>query len=201
MTREFDLKTEKFVEGGFELLEPAKTHVAYRTRDEVLIGTDFGADSLTDSGYPRVIKSWRRGTDLKEAQTVFSGDKTDVSASQYAYRDRGVAHEFQVRALTFYTSKYWYRAPDLSKPATDPTQPPFQEVGIPADATLTTFADQAIIRLRSDWAQVITFEAGSLLAVPLRDLLNGDLAKAQVLFEPTPNASLAATRAGPSSAR
>jgi prolyl oligopeptidase PreP (S9A serine peptidase family) len=53
--------------------------------------------SLTDSGYPRVIKSWRRGTPLESAVTVFEVGKEDISASQYAYHDRGGAvHEFQL---------------------------------------------------------------------------------------------------------
>ena len=44
--REFDLKAEKWItpeEGGFELKEAAKCSVRYRSRDELLIGTDFGA--------------------------------------------------------------------------------------------------------------------------------------------------------------
>ena len=58
----------------------------------------------------RVIRSWRRGTPLEEATTVFEGEQSDISVSQYAYRDHGVAHEFRVRSLTFYTSKHANRA-------------------------------------------------------------------------------------------
>ena len=57
--REFDLATKTFVEGGFVTTEPNKLEVNFRRRDELLIGTDFDGTgaSLTDSGYPRVIKS------------------------------------------------------------------------------------------------------------------------------------------------
>jgi prolyl oligopeptidase len=66
--REFDLITQKFVDTtsdsldggedqGFELLDPSKCSVSYRSRNELLIGTDFESisdgevkDSLTDSG-------------------------------------------------------------------------------------------------------------------------------------------------------
>ena len=63
-TREMDLAEERFLspeEGGFALPRAAKTQIAYRSRDEVLVGTDFdgSGESLTDSGYPRVVKSWR----------------------------------------------------------------------------------------------------------------------------------------------
>ena len=90
-TREFCLKTSTFVEGGFEMLEPAKSQVGWRSRDEVLVGTDFDGDGecLTDSGYPRVCRSWKRGTPLSEASGLER--KICISASQYAYTDHGVA--------------------------------------------------------------------------------------------------------------
>lgn len=113
--REFDLSTEQFVDvsdGGFAIATPAKTRISYRSRNEVLVGTDFGMDgsSLTDSGYPRVVKSWKRGTPLEDAVTVFEGKQSDIAASQFAYHDRGFVHEFQLRSITFYTSQYFYRS-------------------------------------------------------------------------------------------
>ena len=77
VVREFDLGARAFVEGGFRTTTPAKCEVGFRRRDEVLIGTDFDGTgaSLTDSGYPRVIKSWRRGTPLESAVTVFEVGK------------------------------------------------------------------------------------------------------------------------------
>ena len=77
IVREFDMVTREFVADGFELPE-AKSQLAWVDADTVLVGTDFGADSLTDSGYPRVIKRWRRGTPLTDAETVFEGARTDV---------------------------------------------------------------------------------------------------------------------------
>ena len=52
--REFDLQTKAFVDGGFFLPE-AKGSVSWKSRDVLLVGTDFGAGSLTDSGYPRQV--------------------------------------------------------------------------------------------------------------------------------------------------
>ena len=72
MLREFDLVRKRFVppsEGGFVVPE-AKTRVAWQSADVLLIGTQFPGDdaaaSLTDSGYPRTIREWRRGTPLEE---------------------------------------------------------------------------------------------------------------------------------------
>src|SRR3954462_10636705 len=63
VVREFDLSAGRFVEGGFTLPE-AKSEVAWADADTLLVGTDWGADSLTSSGYPRIVKLWKRGTPL-----------------------------------------------------------------------------------------------------------------------------------------
>ena len=61
VVREFDMRTREFVTGGFELPE-AKTQITWEDANTVLVGTDFGPDSLTDSGYARLVKRWRPGT-------------------------------------------------------------------------------------------------------------------------------------------
>ena len=72
VVREFDMRTRQFVADGFELPE-AKTDISWQDADTVLVGTDFGPGSLTDSGYPRIVKRWRRGQPLAEAETLFAG--------------------------------------------------------------------------------------------------------------------------------
>ena len=192
--REFSLKTSTFVEGGFAMPEPAKSQVGWRGPDELVVGTDFGGDGscLTDSGYPRTCRSWKRGTPLSEAKTIFEGEKADIAASQYAYKDHGVAHELRVRSLTFYTAKYWHRTPqDLDKVSACDDTTPFAEVPIQEDAQMSTFGSMALTTLRSDWAiSGKVFKQGSLLAVRMAALMAGDLAEAQVLFEPTASRSL-----------
>ena len=69
---------------GFALPE-AKSNVNWIDQDRVFVGTDFGPGSLTSSGYPRVVKEWRRGTPLSAAVTVFEGQPDDVAA--YARHD------------------------------------------------------------------------------------------------------------------
>ena len=63
VVREFDLPTKAFVKDGFTLPE-AKSEVAWRDRDTLYVATDFGPGSLTDSGYPRIVKEWKRGSPL-----------------------------------------------------------------------------------------------------------------------------------------
>ena len=154
IAREFDLRSKSFVPDGFRTETAAKCDVGFRRRDEVLIGTDFDGDgsTLTNSGYPKVVKSWLRGTPLSSARTVFEVEQGDLAASQYAYYDRGgVAHEFRLRQISFYKSEQWYRVPDLTKAAPDdPT--PFTKLDLPDDVSLSTFGTEATLELRSEWA-------------------------------------------------
>ena len=80
VVREFDLAAKAFVKDGFALPE-AKSTMAWRDTDSVYVGTNFGAGSMTDSGYPRIVKLWRRGTPIADARTVFEGQQTDVSSA------------------------------------------------------------------------------------------------------------------------
>ena len=105
VVREFDLAQKRFVppsEGGFVAPE-AKTRVAWQSADVLLIGTKFPDDpaSLTDSGYPRTIREWRRGTPLAEAVKVYEGEQSDVSVGATAYLDRGFEYELRYRSVTF----------------------------------------------------------------------------------------------------
>lgn len=86
VVREFDLLRKAFVgpeEGGFTLPE-AKSSVSWKSIDLLLVGTDMrdGA-SMTDSGYPRVVREWARGSGLGESTTVYEGEQQDVSVSGY----------------------------------------------------------------------------------------------------------------------
>ena len=63
------------------MLPEAKSEVAWRDRDTLYVGTDFGPGSLTSSGYPRLVKEWRRGTPLAQARAVFEGKAEDVSVA------------------------------------------------------------------------------------------------------------------------
>mmetsp|Transcript_20763 Transcript_20763/g.41318 ORF Transcript_20763/g.41318 Transcript_20763/m.41318 type:complete len:821 (+) Transcript_20763:54-2516(+) len=202
--REFCLSTETFVdpngdEQGFEITTPAKTRISYRSRNECLVGTDFHHDksTLTDSGYPRVVKSWKRGTPLSEAVTVFEAQQTDIAANMYSYHDRGYVHEFQLRSITFYTSQYLYRALPVEGVAgvtADMEEVPFREVPIPEDAELGTFANTALVTLRSDLdIGGKSFKAGSMVALPMPELMENDWTNAVAMFTPTLSRSLSSS--------
>jgi prolyl oligopeptidase len=74
--REFDLKTGKFVEGGF-VLPKSKQRIAWEDKDTLLVARDWGNGTMTPSGYPYIVKRWKRGTPLDQAIEVFRGGASD----------------------------------------------------------------------------------------------------------------------------
>jgi prolyl oligopeptidase len=176
--REFDLKAKQFVTNGFYLPE-AKSAVVWRNRDELYVGTDFGPGSLTSSGYPRIVKEWKRGTPLTEAKMVFEGKPEDVAVDPAVVHDHGRIYEFISRGVTFFTSEELVRRGD-----------DWVRIDKPADARVSTFEDQILLRLRSDWTVGgKTYPAGALLATDFDSFLGGKR-NFDVLFEPTERKSL-----------
>jgi prolyl oligopeptidase len=77
--REFDVESKTFVADGFRL-PSAKSRVSWRDDDTLYVATDFGPESLTRSGYPRLVKVWRRGTPLSEATPLYEAKVDSVGA-------------------------------------------------------------------------------------------------------------------------
>jgi len=105
--KEFDVATGSFVEGGFDLPE-AKTDLAWLDADALLVATDLGAGSLTDSGYARTLVRLERGEPLEAAPRVFEGARTDVGVFARVERDGDTAHVFVQRAVSFFETEYYY---------------------------------------------------------------------------------------------
>ena len=64
---------------------------------------------------------------------------------------------------------------------------------IPEDAEIGTFGSDAMVTLRSDWTPPGTtkaYVAGTLLALPMSDVMDNNWASALPLFEPTASKSL-----------
>jgi prolyl oligopeptidase len=76
VVREFNPKAKTFVEGGFNIPE-GKHRISWLDKDTLLVATDFGEGTLTESGYPYIVKSLKRGQTLAQAMEVYSGDKGD----------------------------------------------------------------------------------------------------------------------------
>ncbi|PRX46448.1 prolyl oligopeptidase [Prauserella shujinwangii] len=178
VVREFDLERREFVAGGFELPE-AKSSVAWIDEDRIYVGTDFGAGSLTHSGYPRLVKEWRRGTPLTEAELVFEGKPEDVAVRGVHDHTEGWERDLVRRSVDFYRSELYLRTADG-----------LVRVDVPDDANASLHREWLLVRTRSPWRTGgAEYPAGALLAARLDDFLGGDRALT-VLFEPDPHTSL-----------
>ncbi|HLL18983.1 MAG TPA: prolyl oligopeptidase family serine peptidase [Rubrivivax sp.] len=180
VVREFDTVAKRFVgEGGFTLPE-AKTSVDWIDADTLFVASDFGAGSLTESGYPRVIKRWRRGQPLAQATTVFEADKRDVAAFVSVDLTPGYERTVVGRSIDFYNSRRWLLQGQ-------------QQVAIdkPQDASLSFHREHVLIELRSDWKLGDkTWPRGSLLVGNAAAYLKGER-QLTALFTPTDTRSLA----------
>lgn len=180
VVREFDVTTKTFVADGFALPE-AKSSITWKDRDTVYVGTDFGPGSFTDSGYPRIAKTWKRGTPLSAATTILEGKASDIYVMAYRDEDHGKAHDLVMVAPTFFTNEtYVIGADGLVK------------IDKPDDADVSFWDDQIAFTLRTDWAPAdTTWPAGSLITMDSADFLAGKRDRFTALFTPRPNSSLA----------
>ncbi len=105
-TREFDLASSAFVPGGF-LIPHAKQFADWENADTILVGTDWGPGSMTESGYPFIVKRLHRGQPLAQAAEVFRGTKDDVQVLVSTFTD-GQGHRAPIvqRGLDFFRSEF-----------------------------------------------------------------------------------------------
>ena len=179
VVREFDIATKSFVADGFVLPE-AKSTISWRDRDSIYVATDFGPGSLTDSGYPRIAKLWRRGTPLASAETIAEGSKEDVYLIASRDQTKGWVRDYVYRAPTFFTNEL-FLLQDGKQVRIDKQD----------SANANLHRDWLLLELREDWTVGgTTHAAGSLLATKLDAFLAGKRTF-DVLFAPSERTSLA----------
>ncbi|MCB9676095.1 MAG: S9 family peptidase [Alphaproteobacteria bacterium] len=177
--REFDVPTKSWVEGGFALDE-AKSRVGWIDRDTLYVGTDFGEGSMTDSGYPRIAKRWKRGTELSAAELVYEGKKEDISVGAWHDYTPGFEGDFVYRGVTFYTDEMF-----------EVTKKGLWKIPKQDDANAAVHRGRIFIELRSDWETGgKTYAQGSLIVADYKKFKKGK-ATFETLFAPTETTSLA----------
>jgi prolyl oligopeptidase len=179
VVREFDLSTRDFVKDGFAL-PLSKNRWTWVDADTLLVGTAAAGDPVTDSGYPRAVRLWKRGTPLSQARVVFEGQQRDVWASASSDRTPGFERSFVMRGIDFYRHEMFVLDGAGLK-----------QVPKPQDAQVAFWKERALMRLRSDWKQgERVWPAGSLLVMSASALMEGK-AEPVALFTPTAQRSLA----------
>ena len=109
--REFDTTSGQFVDGGFALPE-GKHRLEWLDPGTLLVATDFGEGTLTESGYPYIVKTLERGQALEQAVEVYRGEQADggygVSPSVYRDKDGAIEAVLFHRPLDTYRAETWH---------------------------------------------------------------------------------------------
>jgi prolyl oligopeptidase len=178
--REYDVDEKRFVKEGF-LIPEAKTDIAWRDARTLYVATDFGKGSMTTSGYPRIVKEWRRYTPLIAATTVFEGKETDVGAGVSVVYEKGRTYDLVRRAIDFWNRETFLRVDDQ-----------WVKLAVPTDARVATANHWLLVRLVTDWKPAeVNFKAGSLIGMNLDKFLAGERGFV-VIFEPAERVALQA---------
>jgi prolyl oligopeptidase len=180
VTREFDLTRKQFVEGGFFRPE-AKGGLGWIDENTVYVFTDFGAGTLTSSGYPRIVKQWTRGTPLTSARPVYDGKPDDMYISALHDDTPGFQRDFVSRTLAFYNDELYLRGADGQ----------LTKIDAPNSAQKGVHKDWLLLELREPYtAGGKTYAAGALIATHFDAFMAGKR-DFSVLFAPTDHAALA----------
>jgi prolyl oligopeptidase len=177
--REFDMVTKQFVKDGFRLAE-AKQRVAWADADTLYVARDFGPGSMTRSGYPRLVKAWKRDTPIAEAKPLFEGQADDAFgvAAVVVHEPGRSYHHIRRETGVRYGESFILNGGK------------WVMVDAPKDADVSIFNGMLMLSLRSDWKPAATvFKSGSLIAGDLDKFLTGGR-DFDLLFEPGPRTSL-----------
>ena len=187
--REFDPNAKRFVDEGFALGE-AKAEAVYIDANTILFSTDFGPGTLTQSGYPRMVKLWRRGERISDAKVVFEGKPEDVIVSPAVFHSVRGSTALVTRAVSFFDTEYYYVTPEGRTVA----------LPLPLSAVLKAELDGNLIAImRKAWAPdgQPKIPQGALIAFSLKEMLTpGSTPKISVLYAPGPRATVEDVDAG-----
>ncbi len=158
--REFDLETDRFVDGGFSLAH-SKQSADWLDRDTLLVARDWGPGSLTASGYPFVVKVLHRGQTLSQAQIVFHGQPSDVGVDPRVLVDgQGHRAALIVRAVSFFERETYL----LGDHGVD-------LLALPKKSSVDDLVGgRLIVSLKQDWTPAPggkTFAQGSVVSIDL----------------------------------
>lgn len=180
--REFDLATGQFVKGGFDI-PTSKQNVAWLDSDTLLLARDWGAGSLTASGYPFVVKAVKRGEPLSAAKELYRGDASDqLGVYPMVLADaQGNRAAFLTRGVTFFGNETYLLTAAGAK-----------KLPLPTKSSLQGMVDgRVLIQTSEDWVSGgVTVPAGALASVPLKALESGETLVPDILFAPNARQSI-----------
>src|SRR5262249_3173683 len=182
VVREFDLAGRTFIADGFNLAE-AKSSISWLDEDTVLFGTDFGPGSMTSSGYPRIVRLWKRGVPVAQTRTIFEGSVSDVGASAVVFHEPSGTIALLQRDVSFFSAEYHWLKNDGK----------LQQLPLPLGADLKgAQGPHLIFTLRDEWAPPGQPQSakGSLIVSPLAQDDSKSAGPVSVLYAPDQSSSI-----------
>jgi prolyl oligopeptidase len=178
VVREFDSVSRTFVDGGFELPE-SKGGVTWVDADTLLIARDFGEGTLTSSGYPMIVKRLKRGQSIDQAETLFTGQPSDVSVGGGVLRDADGAIQAVIinRGVSFYESETHLLNADGTT----------TRLQLPAKSDINALVQgQLVVTTNQDWTAPSgqEFRTGDVFAWNLDAWLADQSAPARLIIRP-----------------
>lgn len=177
--REFDLRAGKFIKNGF-VLPKAKSDVAWVDKNHLLVTSEWGKGTLTESGYPYITKLWMRGTPLSAAKEVYRGTKKDVGVGPLVLHD-GQGHQVNliVNYRTFFESEVTMWTPRKTS-----------RIDLPLQSEVNGFLNnRLIVSVKQDWKPAgssRTYTQGSVLAFNLNNIEKDPKhLKPEIVFAPS----------------
>lgn len=174
INREFNSVSKTFVEDGF-YLPLSKGGAGWIDSNSLFVYTDFGEGSMTQSGYPRLVKLWKRGAPLDEAELLHEGASSSYSVFGHRYRSDGDDIDLVVEGVNFWTTER-YQLIEGDKIKLD----------LPASAVINSaFQGRLIISLKEDWLRGdTTYSQGTVLVADTSALHPGNEGVIDVLIKP-----------------
>ncbi len=178
VVREFDSVTRTFVDGGFDLPE-SKGGASWVDADTLLVSRDFGPGTMTTSGYPMIVKRLKRGQSLDQAETLFTGQPTDVSVGGSALRDAdgNIKAVLLSRSINFYEGETWRLNADGST----------TKLELPAKSDINALVQgQLVVTTKQDWTAPSgqDFRTGDVIAWDMDAWLADPKTPAQLVIRP-----------------
>ena len=189
--REFDIATRSWPDDGYEV-PIAKSGSAWLDPDTLLLTTDWGAaepgGSLTESGYPYIIKRLARGQALDDAVEVYRGEPTDVGVWPGVTVEDGRTWVLITRSVTFYESEYFLQGDDAA----------LLRLDLPMKSTVMDIIDgRLIVALQEDWADREML-SGDLIALDLAAAAAGAAPEVELIWRPDARSALQSAAASAS---
>ena len=182
-SREIDMDTGKFIDGGFTLPR-GKQSFAWESPDSLLVTREWTAGELTHSGYPYILKRLKRGAALNEAVEIYRGTPDDVLIQPSAFADDSGHRAIIIqRGVTFFEWENYLL-----------TDAGVARLALPLKADIDGLVQgRLIVGLNQDW------KPGDGASLPQGSLVSIDLAAAiadpqhlhpTMLFQPGPREAM-----------